>query len=68
VGHNHECREGEPDFQAKIEMENNFYGELSVICMPGCEKFVDEVDSYLHEWRGSRGSTSFVIKPECKTS
>ena len=29
-------------------MENTYYGELSVIGMPGCEKFVEEVDSYLH--------------------
>lgn len=34
--------------------------------MPGCEKFVKEVDSYLHEWRGNRGSETFVIFPECK--
>ena len=47
-------------------MENTYYGELSVIGMPGCEKFVEEVDSYLHEWRGSRGSTSYIVAPECK--
>ena len=47
-------------------MENNYYGELSVIGMPGCEQFVEEVDTYLHQWRGSRGSQSFVVVPECK--
>lgn len=47
-------------------MENTFYGELSVIGMPGCESFVDEVNTYLHEWRGSRDAKSFVVKPECK--
>lgn len=52
--------------QATLSMEHGYYGELAVICMPGCEKFIEEVDSYLHEWRGSRGSDSFVIKPECK--
>ncbi len=47
-------------------MDNNYYGELSVIGMPGCEQFVEEVDTYLHQWRGSRGSQSFVVVPECK--
>ena len=26
------------------KMEHSYYGELAVVCMPGCEKFVDEVD------------------------
>lgn len=47
-------------------MDNNYYGELSVIGMPGCEAFIDEVNSYLQEWRGSRDSSNFVIKPDCK--
>ena len=49
-----------------FQMEHNFYGELAVICMPGCEKFVEEVDGFLREWRGSRGTGSFVVYPECK--
>jgi len=47
-------------------MDNTYYGQLSVIGMPGCEQFVDEVDNYLHEWRGSRASETFVITPDCK--
>ena len=47
-------------------MEHNHYGELAVICMPGCEQFVEEVDGFLREWRGTRGNETFVISPECK--
>ena len=47
-------------------MENTYYGDLSVIGMPGCESFVERVDNYLHQWRGSRGSQSYVVEPECK--
>jgi len=50
----------------KFKMDNTFYGELSVIGMPGCETFVEEVDQYLHQWRGSRLSTSFIVTPDCK--
>ncbi len=49
-----------------ILMENAYYGELSVIGMPGCEHFIDDVNGYLQEWRGTRGSSGFIIKPECK--
>ena len=48
------------------QMEHNHYGELAVICMPGCEQFVEEVDGFLREWRGTRGTDTFVISPECK--
>lgn len=47
-------------------MEHSYYGELAVVCMPGCEKFVDEVDGYLKEWRGQGLKESFVAMPECK--
>lgn len=60
-------REGEFAFcERKIKMENKYFGELAVICMPGCEKFVDEVDGYLREWRGTAVCDTFVVKPECK--
>ena len=49
-----------------MEMENKYFGELAVICMPGREKFVDEVDGYLREWRGTAVCETFVVKPECK--
>lgn len=34
--------------------------------MPGCEAFIDEVDSYLHQWRGQRTDEDFIVRPECK--
>ena len=37
-------------------------GDLSVISLSGGEKFVEQVDSYLKQWRS--GSDSYIIKPE----
>ena len=28
-------------------------GDLGIICMPGCEKFVDKVEYYLKKWNGN---------------
>ena len=53
-------------FRTTACMENSYYGELSVVGMPGCEAFVEKVDNYLHPWRGSRGSQSYIVEPECK--
>ena len=47
-------------------MDNNYFGELSVVGMPGCEEFVGKVNNYLQEWRGSRGNESFIVFPELK--
>lgn len=30
-------------------------GELGIICMPGCEEFVEKVEGYLHHWGGEEG-------------
>ena len=46
-------------------MNENNYGELTVIGMPGCEKFTAAVDNYLKEWRGTP-DTSYVTPVECK--
>jgi len=42
-------------------MSNEYYGDLSVIGMKGCEKFVGQVDAYLKDWRTS---DSFIITPD----
>ncbi len=44
-------------------MKKEHLGELKVIGMKGCEKFVEQVDRYLKEWRGT--DETFVIKHEC---
>lgn len=46
-------------------MSDSFFGELSVIGMRGCEKFVDQVDFYLKQWRSLGDNGSFVINAEC---
>lgn len=46
-------------------MNDNVYGELSVIGMRGCERFVDQVDYYLKEWRRHDDETTFVAKADC---
>ena len=46
-------------------MSDNFFGDLSVIGMRGCEKFVDQVDYYLREWRIHDEDTSFIVTAEC---
>ncbi|NLB16766.1 MAG: ribose-phosphate pyrophosphokinase [Clostridiales bacterium] len=42
-------------------MNDQLYGELSVIGMLGSEDFIAKVDAYLREWRGSE---SYLITPE----
>jgi len=46
-------------------MSDSFFGELSVIGMRGCEKFVDQVDYYLREWRSHDEEVSFITKTDC---
>ena len=46
-------------------MKDTLYGELSVIGMRGCEKFVGEVDAYLKEWRRHDNEETFLAKVEC---
>lgn len=47
-------------------MKEYSFGELSVIGMPGCETFVDQVDRYLCEFR-SEDTTgkSFIVDVDC---
>lgn len=42
-------------------MNDQLYGELSVIGMLGSEDFIAKVDAYLREWRGSE---SFLLTPK----
>ena len=46
-------------------MRDSLYGELSVIAMKGCEKFVTQVEYYLKQWRNHDDDDSFVINAEC---
>ena len=47
-------------------MSESYYGDLMVIGMLGCEKFIDQVDFYLREWRrhGDEDAT-FVTMADC---
>ena len=46
-------------------MKDTLYGELTVIGMRGCEKFVSEVDAYLKEWRRHDNEQTFLASAEC---
>ena len=46
-------------------MKDTLYGELTVIGMRGCEKFVSEVDAYLKEWRRHDNEETFLASAEC---
>ncbi len=46
-------------------MSDSFFGELSVIGMRGCEKFVEQVDYYLREWRSHGDDVSFITMADC---
>ncbi len=46
-------------------MSDSFFGDLSVIGMRGCDKFVDQVDYYLKQWRAHEEKESFVTYAEC---
>ncbi|MBQ8236147.1 MAG: ribose-phosphate pyrophosphokinase [Clostridia bacterium] len=44
-------------------MSDAMFGDLSLIAMKGCEPFINRVDSYLKEWRGT--DKSFIVKAGC---
>ncbi|MBO5294122.1 MAG: ribose-phosphate pyrophosphokinase [Clostridia bacterium] len=47
-------------------MKDNHYGEIAVIGMRGCEKFADQVDYYLKDWRRRGGEDkTFLISADC---
>ncbi len=46
-------------------MKDTLYGELTVIGMRGCEKFVSQVDAYLKEWRRHDNEETFLVQAEC---
>ena len=45
-------------------MEKNYYGELSIIGMKGSEKFLQNVDWYLQQWRKDKEGT-FLVNADC---
>lgn len=46
-------------------MKDNFFGDLGVIAMRGCEGFVESVDRYLCDWRYHSEGKTFQIKADC---
>ena len=49
-----------------MNMREDGYAELSVICMRGCEEFAKQVDYYLKEWRSHDDQTStYIIDVDC---
>ena len=46
-------------------MKDTLYGELTIIGMRGCEKFVEQVDGYLKEWRRHDNEQSYLTVAEC---
>ena len=46
-------------------MSDSFFGELSVIGMRGCEKFVEQVDFYLREWRSHDADVTYISQADC---
>ncbi len=45
-------------------MGKNYFGELSIIGMKGCEDFLAKVDGYLNEWRSDEKKT-YLVNAEC---
>lgn len=43
----------------------SLYGELGVIGMRGCEGFVEQVDSYLREWRRHGDEETYLMAADC---
>lgn len=48
-----------------MSMKETLYGDLSVIGMRGCEKFVEQVDWYLKEWRRHGGEDTYLAHATC---
>ena len=46
-------------------MKEALYGELSVIGMRGCEKFAEQVDYYLKEWRRQKAEDTYLVHVNC---
>ena len=48
-------------------MKELLYGELAIIGMNGCEKFVEQVDNYLKDWRNHdrESSSTYLIDVDC---
>ena len=46
-------------------MKESAYGDLSIIAMRGCEEFVEQVDSYIQEWRRHDSEGTFIAEASC---
>ena len=41
-------------------------GDLGIICMPGCERFVDKVEYYLKKWNGNPQKKYTISAKVCR--
>ena len=46
-------------------MNDNFYGDLAIISMRGCEAFTAEVDSYIKDWRRHVEDETYIAQADC---
>lgn len=46
-------------------MDSQYTGKLTVIGMRGCDKFVEQVDYYLHKSRPDAETENFIVKADC---
>ena len=46
-------------------MKEALYGDLSIIGLKGCEKFMAEVDYYLKDWRRHGGDDTYIVEAPC---
>jgi len=46
-------------------MNDNFYGDLAIIGMRGCEAFTQEVDSYIKDWRRHVEDETYIAQADC---
>ena len=46
-------------------MKDALFAELSVIGMRGCEKFAQQVDNYLKEWRRHTSEDTYLVEALC---
>ncbi len=46
-------------------MNDNFYGDLAIIGMRGCEAFTAEVDSYIKDWRRHVEDETYIAQADC---
>ena len=46
-------------------MNDNFYGDLAIIGMRGCEAFTAEVDGFIKDWRRHVEDETYIAQADC---